>query len=351
MINPMRAESAADVRSGEALRTRRRRVPNLQALGVYLALGVIWVVLSFASPYFFTLDNISNLLIAASTMCLIGAGLTVVLIAGEIDLAFAAMQAFTGAVAAILITKLHLFWPVGIVLAMAIATGSAVLTGIITVIGRLPTFITTLALLGIVQGVAFLLTEGEPRSGFPDAYLVLGSAFIGIVPVSIIIVVVVYALLFFVMNYTTFGLDVYAVGGNRAAAQLLGISPNRVVISVLGLSGFLASIAGIIISSRLGAGSGTYGANDLLPVVAGVIIGGTSLTGGRGSLMGTLGGVMITVTISDGLVLLNVSQYWTQVIIGVIIMLAVLLDQTVRGQRITALLSRLRPGAAGALEE
>jgi len=346
MINRMRAEPSAEVRSAEALRTRRRRVPNLQVFGVYFALAVIWIALSFASPYFFTLDNVRNLLIAAATMCLIGAGLTVVLIAGEIDLAFAAMQAFTGAVAAILITKLHIFWPVGMLLAVAIATGSAVITGIITVVGRLPTFITTLALLGIVQGVAFLMTEGEPRSGFPDAYLVLGSAFIGIVPVSIIIVVIVYVLLYFVMNYTTFGLDVYAVGGNRAAAQLLGISPNRVVISVLGLSGFLAGIAGIIISSRLGAGSGTYGANDLLPVVAGVIIGGTSLTGGRGSLMGTLGGVLITVTISDGLVLLNVSQYWTQVIIGVIIMLAVLVDQTVRGQAVTTLLSRFMPMSA-----
>src|SRR5439155_3859842 len=148
MINPMRAQSEADVRSGSALRTRRRGAPNLQVLGVYLALAVIWVVLSFASPYFFTLDNVRNLLIAASTMCLIGAGLTVVLIAGEIDLAFAAMQAFTGAVAAVIVTKLHVPWPLGIALAMAIATGSAVLTGIIMVVGRLPTFITTLAILG-----------------------------------------------------------------------------------------------------------------------------------------------------------------------------------------------------------
>jgi ribose/xylose/arabinose/galactoside ABC-type transport system permease subunit len=147
-----------------------------------------------------------------------------------------------------------------------------------------------------------------------------------------------------------FGLNIYAVGGNRNAAQLVGIRPSTVVVSVLGLSGFLAGIAGIIISSRLNAGSGSYGANDLLPTVAGVIIGGTSLTGGRGSLLGTLGGILITVTIGDGLVLLNVSQYWTQVIVGVIIMLAVLLDQTVRGQSLTGLWKRMtsiRPRAAG----
>jgi ribose/xylose/arabinose/galactoside ABC-type transport system permease subunit len=326
------------------------RPPNLQVLGVFFSLAVLWIILSILSPYFFTFANIRNLLIAASTVSLVGAGLTVVLIAGEIDLAFAAMQAFAGAVSAVLVTRLGVDWPIGLVLAIAISTGAALLTGVVSVVGRLPTFITTLALLGIVQGVAYLLTEGEPVSGFPDAYRVIGSEFIGPVPVSIIVVVIVYGVLYFVLNHTVFGLNIYAVGGNRNAAQLVGIRPSTVVVSVLGLSGFLAGIAGIIISSRLNAGSGSYGANDLLPTVAGVIIGGTSLTGGRGSLLGTLGGILITVTIGDGLVLLNVSQYWTQVIVGVIIMLAVLLDQTVRGQSLTGFWKRItsiRPRAAG----
>lgn len=324
-----------------------RRPPNLQVLGVFFALAVLWIVLSFLSPYFFTFSNIRNILIAASTVALIGAGLTVVLIAGEIDLAFAAMQAFAGAVSAVLVTRLGLDWPLGIVLAIGMSTGAALLTGVVSVVGRLPTFITTLALLGIVQGAAYLLTEGEPVSGFPDAYRAIGSEFIGPVPVSIILVVIVYVALYFVLNHTVFGMNIYAVGGNRNAAQLVGIRPSTVVMSVLALSGFLAGISGIIISSRLNAGSGSYGANDLLPTVAGVIIGGTSLTGGRGSLLGTLGGILITVTIADGLVLLNVSQYWTQVIVGVIIMLAVLLDQTVRGNSMSGLWKRIgsiRPG-------
>ena len=178
-----------------------------------------------------------------------------------------------------------------------------------------------------MQGAAYLLTEGEPVAGFPPDYRVVGTEFLGPVPISIILVVVVYTLIYFLLNRTVFGLNVYAVGGNRTAAQLVGIDPSTVVIAVLCLSGFLAALSGIRISSRLNAGSGSYGANDLLPTVAGVIIGGTSLTGGGGTLFGTLGGILITVTISNGLVLLNVSQFWNQVVVGVIIMIAVLLDQ------------------------
>jgi ribose transport system permease protein len=128
-----------------------------------------------------------------------------------------------------------------------------------------------------------------------------------------------------------FGLEIYAVGGNRDAATVVGIRPGRVTVGVLMLSALLAAISGIIITSRLGAGSGNYGAEDLLPAVAGVIIGGTSLKGGVGTLLGTLGGIMIIVTIDDGLVLLNVSQFWQQVVVGIIILAAVLIDQAARG--------------------
>src|SRR4051812_44293944 len=174
-------------------RAPARRIANLQVIGVYVALAVLWAALSLASPYFFTLANIRNILIATASLSLVGAGLTVVLIAGEIDLSFAAMQAFAGAVAAVLITKLDVPWPVGIVLAVTIATSASLLTGVVTVVGRLPTFITTLALLGIVQGAAFLLTEGEPIQGFPSDYRIIGTAFLGPVPVSIILVAVVYS--------------------------------------------------------------------------------------------------------------------------------------------------------------
>jgi ribose/xylose/arabinose/galactoside ABC-type transport system permease subunit len=185
--------------------------------------------------------------------------------------------------------------------------------------------------LGIVQGTAYLLTNGQPVAGFPPGYEVLGTKEIGPFPLSLFVVAAIYVVLYVLLNHTLFGLQVHAVGGNRTAAAAVGISWRKIVIGVLALSAFLASISGLIITSRLGAGSGSYGADDLLPAVAGVIIGGTSLTGGVGTLVGTFGGIMIVVTINNGLVLLNVNQFWQQVVVGLIIMAAVVIDQITRG--------------------
>jgi ribose/xylose/arabinose/galactoside ABC-type transport system permease subunit len=317
---------------------------NLQLIGIYAALLVMWIVLTILSPYFFTVQNIRTLLISASTLSLIGAALTIVLIAGEIDLSFAAMQAFAGSVSAILIIEAGVPWPLGMLIAIAIGTGAGVVSGVVTVIGRLPTFITTLAMLGIVQGTAFLLTNGQPVANFPDAYQAIGNNWLGPVPYSILVPALFYVALHFMLTRTVFGLHIFAVGGNKAAAESVGISWARTTIAVLALAAFLSSVSGIVITSRLNAGSGTYGADDLLPAVAGVIIGGTSLTGGVGSLWGTFGGIMIVVTIADGLTLLNVSQFWQQILVGVIIMGAVLIDQATRGSINAPFLKTLVPG-------
>jgi ribose transport system permease protein len=332
---------AVDVTSDERRSWVRRPRTNFQLVGVYMALLIMWVALTVASPFFLTIQNVRNLLIAASTLSLVGAGLTIVLIAGEIDLSFAAIQAFVGSIAALLIIKAGVPWPLGILIAVCCGAAAGLISGLVTVVARLPTFITTLAMLGIVQGTAFLLTNGQPVAGFPQAYQVLGTGRVGPIPLAIGLVVVVYAALYFALNHTVFGLQIYAVGGNRNAANVVGINSRAIVVAVLTLSAFLAALSGIVITSRLGAGSGNYGAEDLLPAVAGVIIGGTSLNGGVGSLLGTFGGIMIIVTINDGLVLLNVSQFWQQVVVGIIIMGAVLIDQAARGYLASGWLDRM----------
>lgn len=311
-------------------RAARRRV-NGQVLGVYLALAVAWIALSIASPYFLTVDNIRNIFVSASTLALIGAGLTLVMIAGEIDLSVGAMQAFAGSIAAEFAITQGLPWPVAILLALAFGTLAGAISGFVAVIGRLDTFITTLAMLGIAQGTGFLLTGGQPLNGFPSDYSVIGNGLVGPVPVAVIIMLVAYVVLHVLLTQTEFGMRIYAVGGNRSAAVRVGIPTGRIVITVLALSGFLAAVAGIILTSRLDAGSGDYGGADLLPAIAGVIIGGTSLTGGVGSLVGTFAGVLIVATINNGLTILNVQQFWQQVVVGVIIMCAVLIDQAAKG--------------------
>jgi ribose/xylose/arabinose/galactoside ABC-type transport system permease subunit len=299
-------------------------------LGVYVALLILWAILSIGSPYFLDVRNIGDLLIIASTLALVSAGLTIAMIAGEIDLSIGTMQAFVGTLSALILSTTGIPWPLGALLALAIGTSAGVISGVITAFVGLPSFITTLAMLGIVQGIAFILTDGMPLSGLPEGYSFIGNGRIGPIPVVLILVGAVYALLHFMLHRTVLGLHIFAVGGNRKAATAVGISVRRTVVAVLTISALLSSLAGIVISSRLGAASGRYGAEDLLPAVAAVIIGGVALTGGIGSLVGTFGGVLIVVTIDNGLILLNVSQFWKQVVVGVIMLLVVLVDQRTR---------------------
>jgi ribose/xylose/arabinose/galactoside ABC-type transport system permease subunit len=303
---------------------------NRSVLGVYVALILLVVLISIGSPYFFTLSNLRILLIIASTLALICAGLTIVMIAGEIDLSIGAMQAFAGTIAALIIHSTDIPWPIGALVALLVGTSMGLISGLITTFAGLPSFITTLAMLGIVQGVAYIITDGQPISGMPEDYSFLANGSIGPVPVVLVIVFAVYASLHFMLHRTTLGLHIFAVGGNRAAAAAVGISVRRTVIIVLTMSAAIASLAGIIITSRLGAASGQYGASDLLPAVAAVVIGGVALTGGIGSLVGVFGGVLIIVTIDNGLILLGVSQFWKQVAVGLIMLLVVLVDQRTR---------------------
>lgn len=330
----------ASAEKGERLLGIKRA--SFQIVGVYAALFAFWIILGFASEHFLTVSNITNVLVQASTLAIVAAGLSLVLISGEIDLSFATIPALVGSIAAVLMVEVDMPWQAAAPIAMSAGVLAGVISALVSIVAKLPTFITTFAMMGIAQGIALLLTDGSPVSGFPDGYDFFGRARIGPVPVPVIIMGLVYAVLHMMLTRTRLGLKMFAIGGSRPAAVSAGISWERMVVAVLAISGLLAAITGVIITSRLGAGSGTYGAENLLPVVAGVMIGGVSLFGGRGNLIGTLGGVLIIVTIYNGLVLMNVNPFWQQVVVGVIILGAVLIDQWAKG--------RLSKGASDSLE-
>jgi ribose/xylose/arabinose/galactoside ABC-type transport system permease subunit len=325
-----------------------RRPRNMQVVGVYVAILLMWVGMTILSPNFLTVQNIRSLLVSTSTLSIIAAGLAIVLIAGEVDLSFANLQGLAGAISAVLIIQADVPWPLGILLAVACAGLAGLISGLVSVLGGLSTFITTLAMYSIAQGTAFLLTNGQPVAFFPADYQVIGSGSLGPVPYSIVVPLVIYAILGFVLLRTPFGIHVFAVGGNRSAARRVGINCDRTIVAVMTLSGVLAGIAGIVITSRLNSGSGAYGAPDLLLVYAGVIIGGASLSGGSGSLAGAFGGILIIVTISDSLTILNVSPFWQQVLVGVIILAAAMTREAASGGSprtlVTRVLSSRRPG-------
>ena len=312
----------------------------LRMSSVYVALIVIGFFLSLASPYFLTQGNLLNVLLQAGTVSIIAAGLTVVLITGEIDLSVGSLIGMTGSVAAVLIIKQDCPVWLGIVAALVAGLAAGLLNGLATVAFQIPSFVVTLAMLGIAQGAGLLLTNGRPVSGFPDAYSFVGQGRIGAVAVPVIIALAVYAVIHLMLTRTKFGIEVYATGGGRRAAEMAGIRVNRVIIKAFVISGLCGAIAGIVLSSRLDAGNGDFGASNLLDAVAAAVVGGTSLTGGGGSVVGTFGGILIISVIRNGLVLLNVQAFWQEVAVGVIIVFAVVINKIVRGELSMASLGR-----------
>ena len=306
---------------------------NLQVGGIFLALFAIGVVLSFASPYFFTTRNLLNILLQASTISIIAAGFTVVLIAGEIDLSIGSAIGLTASVVSILIIREGMPFPVGIALGLGVGLLIGLFNGCVTVLFKMPSFVVTLATLGIAHGAGLVLTAGRPVSGFPDWYPIIGQGrLLGVLPVATVIAACVYIVLHFLLKRTSLGVQLYAVGGNREAAQLAGVRVNRVILSAFVISGLCGALAGVVLSSRLDAGHGNFGAGNLLDAVAAVVVGGTSLLGGAGSVIGTLGGVLIIATIRNGLILLNVQTFWQEIAVGTIIIVAMAINQLAKGE-------------------
>jgi ribose/xylose/arabinose/galactoside ABC-type transport system permease subunit len=327
------SEQAARGGEGRRLVVWLRRLRQRQStLSTLIPLVLLWIALTIASPHFLTFDNAVNVLLNAAPLALIAGGMTLTLIAAEIDLSVGSVVALVGSLAALLSVNIGVPWP--LVLLGAIAAGAlvGVINGWFTTRLGMPSFVATLAMLGIARGVALLITQGQPIYGLPDAVAWLGQGELWIVPVPVVLAALILAALHFALSRTRFGLNVYAVGGNPEAARLSGVDVPGVKMAVLVLSAVLASIGGLILAARLNAGSGTVGADLLLDAIAAVVIGGTSLLGGVGRITGTVLGVLLIASIRNGLVLLNVSAFWQQVAIGALILLAVSVDYLAKGR-------------------
>jgi len=291
---------------------------------------VAWIAMSIASPHFLTADNIENVLQRSATLALLAMGLTIVLIAAEIDLSVGALEALGASVVAVLMVNEGVPVPLAIVLTIALGVLVGSITGLITVSFGVPSFITSLAMLSIASGAALVVTNGRPVYGLPDSFTFIGSGDVLGVPVSVLIAGAIAIALILVMKRTRFGLHVYALGDSAWAAESAGLRPARLRVAVLAISAGLASLAGMIIAAELNSGNATIGTDDLLSAIAAVVIGGTSLFGGVGTIGGTLLGVLLIGTLRNGLNLLNVEAFWQQVVIGLMILAAVIFDYVLR---------------------
>lgn len=306
-----------------------RRLTGLERLrqyGLILALVLLIAAFSMASEYFFTTSNILNIARQVSVTAIVAIGMTFVIISGGIDLSVGSTLAFSGVVAAFAFSGSGSAW---IALLAGIATGAGIglVNGVITAKGRITGFIVTLAMMGAIRGFAFITTGGNPVTASDSAFTFFGVGSVMGLAVPIIIMLIVIALGSFFLNKTKFGKYVYAVGGNERASRWTGLKVDRVQITVYVVVGLLAGLAGVVLASRLGSGQPFAGDGFELDVIAAVILGGSSLAGGRGTIVGTVIGVLIIGVLNNGLTLLDVSSYWQMVVQGAIILVAVLIDR------------------------
>lgn len=317
---------------------------------------VIGIVIAFIAPGFMTKGNLLNILRNISLQGVIAFGMTMVIIAGEIDLSISSTVALSGVITALTtgwlaqtgIMPMEYAVIVGIILAFTVSGIFGLFNGWILTRFKLPSFIITLAMMNIVYGASAIISKGFPVTTLPRWFNVLGAGQVLSVPVPAIILLVVFAIVFTIMNYTKFGRSVYAVGGNPESARLSGIDVKRVKITVMIAVQMLAALGGVLVSSQVMAGSSTFGKGWEMNVIASVIIGGASLSGGRGKVWGTFIGLIFLGVLINGMTLLNINEYVQYVVRGLLILAAVLVN-TVQGSGTKKLsLSAIVPGKSQA---
>ena len=286
---------------------------------------VLWIL----TPHFLTVSNLLNVAQQTAINAIIAVGLTFVIISGGIDLSVGSLVAFSGVVLASLLQREV---PLPLALGACLVTGLAcgLVNGLLITLGRLPPFIATLGVMSVARGGALLYTDGRPISGFAENFRWLATGEVLLVPAPVVLMVLVYAAAHFVLRRTRFGRYTFAIGGNEEAALLSGVDVRWNKTAVYAVSGALSALAGVVLTARLNSAQPIAGINYELDAIAATVIGGTSLLGGQGSVIGTLIGALIMGVLRNGLNLLGVSSFVQQVVIGAVIVLAVLMDTAFR---------------------
>ncbi|MFJ8943263.1 substrate-binding domain-containing protein [Streptomyces sp. NPDC102395] len=309
---------------GGAAAVRRLLLDN----GALTALIVLVVAMSALSGDFLTTDNLLNVGVQAAVTAILAFGVTFVIVSAGIDLSVGSVAALSATVLAWSATQQGV--PVAIAVALAVVTGvvCGLVNGFLIAYGKLPPFIATLAMLSVARGLSLVISEGSPIA-FPDSVSHLGDTLGGWLPVPVLVMIVMGLVAAFVLGRTYIGRSMYAIGGNEEAARLSGLRVKKQKLAIYALSGVFAAAAGVVLASRLSSAQPQAADGYELDAIAAVVIGGASLAGGTGKASGTLIGALILAVLRNGLNLLSVSAFWQQVVIGVVIALAVLLD-TVR---------------------
>jgi ribose transport system permease protein len=305
-----------------------RQKETLQKYGPFLALIAVCIGLALLSPNFLSVSNSFDVMRQVSINAVIAFGMTLTILLGGIDLSVGSILAVSSVLAAMTMKGGH---GAGLAAGIALLAGAAMgsLNGVVIAKGKVAPFIATLGTMTLLRGAALVLSNGSPISGFPSQlFAMLGGGYVArLIPVPVVLMLAMFAVFWFVLRRTVFGRHVYATGGNAEAAKLSGVNTDRVQILVYTVSGAMAALAGVILTSRLDSAQPTAGAGYELDAITAVVLGGTSLAGGRGWVFGTLVGALLIGVLNNGLNLLGVSAFYQEVVKGSVILLAVLLDR------------------------
>lgn len=303
---------------------------------------LVSIVISYLTPVFLSAPNLLNILLEVSVTGLLAIGQTYVIILAEIDLSVGAILGFSGAVSASVLAKGSLSEAILIAVAMGAAIG--LINGLLVTKGHVPSFIATLGTMSAISGLTLLFTQGYPISITNGSYEWIGQGYFLMVPLPVWIMLILYAVFWYLLSRTRFGRYVYGTGGNIEACRLSGINVNRVKNMAFMLTGALSAVAGLILTARLSSAEPTAGSGMELDAIAAVILGGTSLAGGRGGVIGTIIGAVILGVLDNGMNLLNISAFYHDIVKGLIILLVVLVDKNLTDVSAVANLFRIRKG-------
>lgn len=311
---------------------------RLMEMGVIISLLVLWVALSITTSHFLQFNNLVNLLLQVSTNTIIGLGMTLVIITGGIDLSVGSVVAVCAAVLALsnkyfssldLSPEMFILLAIALPILLSLAIGALMgfINGILIAYGKLPPFIMTFGMMSIARGLAYVLTRSQTISGFSDGIRFLGNTRVfGIIPLPIFIALFLVVVVSWLLKYTKFGRYIFAFGGNSEALVLSGVNSKRVQISVYVICSIICGFSAIITVGKFNVAAPVTGTGYEMDAIGATIVGGTSINGGRGSVVGTFIGALLIGTIRNGLNLLNVDSSVQPVVIGIVIVLAVLLD-------------------------
>jgi ribose transport system permease protein len=297
--------------------------------GTLFGLLALVIILWILTPHFLTVSNLLNVAEQTAIIAIIASGMTFVIITAGIDLSVGSVLAFSGVVMASLLAK-GVPLPIALAVGPLVGFGCGAVNGVLITVGRLPPFIATLGMMSVARGAALLFTEGRPISGFSETFRFLATGKLVGIPLPVLIMIAVFIAAHFLLTRTKLGRYAFAIGGNEEATILSGVNVRLYKILVYGLCGGLSALAAILLTARLNSAQPIAGIMYELDAIAATVIGGTSLMGGEGNVFGTLVGALIIGVLRNGLNLLSISSFTQQIVIGVVIIVAVLLDMAMK---------------------